>query len=274
MGRGSGRGTGRGEMGGGGANEDEGGGASSVLHQGQLPLLRYNKAMLLTKKDQFDDKLKQSELPPPPAAGAKKGQASAAAAAAVVATIAPARRFDEGGLGWVQYISTAPATTSEVRALQAEMDKRLQQQAARETGLCPVREELYAQCFDELIRQEAVICAERGAALLRCRDDLRMTINAHLQNYKSGLAYGVRKTLEAGGVEEDLALRLEDLERANARLRNEADDLRVRAAGGAESALASKEALLVQWAAELEGLEAERAESREAMSKVRSDVPP
>lgn len=24
---------------------------------------------------------------------------------------------------------------------------------ARETGICPVREELYAQCFDELIRQ-------------------------------------------------------------------------------------------------------------------------
>ena len=24
---------------------------------------------------------------------------------------------------------------------------------ARETGICPVREELYSQCFDELIRQ-------------------------------------------------------------------------------------------------------------------------
>ncbi len=33
------------------------------------------------------------------------------------------------------------------------MDRKLQQRQARETGICPVREELYSQTFDELIRQ-------------------------------------------------------------------------------------------------------------------------
>lgn len=50
---------------------------------------------------------------------------------------------------------------------------------ARETGICPIREELYAQTFDELIRQVTINCAERGLLLLRVRDELRMTIAAY-----------------------------------------------------------------------------------------------
>jgi hypothetical protein len=50
---------------------------------------------------------------------------------------------------------------------------------ARETGICPVREELYAQCFDELIRQVTINCAERGLLLLRVRDEMRMTVAAY-----------------------------------------------------------------------------------------------
>lgn len=37
--------------------------------------------------------------------------------------------------------------------LQEMLDTRLQQRQARETGICPVRRQLYTQCFDELIRQ-------------------------------------------------------------------------------------------------------------------------
>ena len=32
-------------------------------------------------------------------------------------------------------------------ALQEQLDQRLQQRQARETGICPIREELYSQCF-------------------------------------------------------------------------------------------------------------------------------
>ncbi len=50
---------------------------------------------------------------------------------------------------------------------------------ARETGICPVREELYSQCLDELIRQVTISCAERGLLLLRVRDEMRVTIAAY-----------------------------------------------------------------------------------------------
>jgi hypothetical protein len=31
--------------------------------------------------------------------------------------------------------------------LQEQLDNQLQQRQARETGICPIREELYSQCF-------------------------------------------------------------------------------------------------------------------------------
>lgn len=42
-----------------------------------------------------------------------------------------------------------------------------------------MREELYGQCFDELIRQVTINCAERGLLLLRVRDEMRMNIAAY-----------------------------------------------------------------------------------------------
>lgn len=50
---------------------------------------------------------------------------------------------------------------------QEQLDQKLQLRQARETGICQVRRELYAQCFDELIRQCTINCTERGLLLLR-----------------------------------------------------------------------------------------------------------
>ena len=67
-------------------------------------------------------------------------------------SILPPREYTENGQLWVRYVSPTPATRVDVINLQDELDKRLQSRGARETGICPIREELYAQCFDELIR--------------------------------------------------------------------------------------------------------------------------
>lgn len=37
------------------------------------------------------------------------------------------------------------------------LDVNLQHLQARETGICPIRRALYSQCFDEIIRQVAII---------------------------------------------------------------------------------------------------------------------
>ncbi|KAJ6651045.1 hypothetical protein lerEdw1_001157 [Lerista edwardsae] len=81
--------------------------------------------------------------------------------------------------------------------LQEQLDLKLQQRQARETGICPVRRELYSQCFDELIREVTINCAERGLLLLRVRDEIRMTIAAYQTLYESSVAFGMRKALQA-----------------------------------------------------------------------------
>lgn len=86
---------------------------------------------------------------------------------------------------------------------------------ARETGICPVREELYAQCFDELIRQVTVNCAERGLLLLRVRDEMRMTIAAYQTLYESAVAFGIRKALQTEQGKSDLESRITTLESEN-----------------------------------------------------------
>jgi dynein light intermediate chain len=66
---------------------------------------------------------------------------------------------------------------------------------ARETGICPVREQLYNECFDELIRQVTINCLERGILLMRIKKEIEMTINSYQNLYESAIAYGIRTAL-------------------------------------------------------------------------------
>jgi dynein light intermediate chain, axonemal len=123
--------------------------------------------------------------------------------------ILPPREWTNEGQLWVQYVASTPATRLDVIGLQEKLDQQLQQRQARETGICPVREELYAQCFDELIRQVTINCAERGLLLLRIRDELRMTISAYQTLYESAVAFGMRKALQTEQGKADLEARVQ-----------------------------------------------------------------
>ena len=67
-------------------------------------------------------------------------------------SILPPKEFNQNGKLWVRYVSPVPATTVDVVLLKKLMDKRLDNGKARNSGICPMRETLYQQCFDEMIR--------------------------------------------------------------------------------------------------------------------------
>jgi len=115
----------------------------------------------------------------------------------ILNSILPPREWQEESGTWMQYTAKTPATRLDVINLQEQMDTKLMDRQARETGICPVREDLYSQCFDELIRQVAINCPERGLLLLRVRDEIRMTIDAYKTLYESSVTFGVRKQLQA-----------------------------------------------------------------------------
>ncbi|XP_069481350.1 axonemal dynein light intermediate polypeptide 1 [Ambystoma mexicanum] len=130
----------------------------------------------------------------------------------ILNAILPPREWIENTQLWIQQVSSTPSTRMDVVHLQEQLDVKLQQRQARETGICPVRRELYSQCFDELIRQITINCAERGVLLLRVRDEIRMTIAAYQTLYESSVAFGMRKALQAEQGKADMEKRIQDLE--------------------------------------------------------------
>lgn len=137
-------------------------------------------------------------------------------------------KLEQKGQLWVQTALSVPATRSEVVALLDELEKRLVTQQANETGICPVREELYSQCFDELIRQITVNFKKRGLLLACVRDQIMMTINSYRNLYESSIAYGIRKAMQSDRVKLDLKQKIAVLEHECNTLSNEVDELRNR----------------------------------------------
>lgn len=147
-------------------------------------------------------------------------------ASEILNSLIPPRQFTENGKQMIQYVSDAPAPRIEAITLQKELDRRLVERKAREVGICPVRQELYAQCFDELIRQVTLNCAERGALLTRVRDELRMTVGAYQTLYESSIAFGIRKALEAEQGKSELEARVAQLEGEKKELEQQVAELK------------------------------------------------
>ena len=187
-------------------------------------LVKYdNQVLVSTVKDKKKDKgkvAKKQQLPP---VEQKPGLTQTED---ILNSILPPREWTEDGQLWVQYVSSTPATRLDVINLQEQLDHKLQQRQARETGICPVREELYAQCFDELIRQVTINCAERGLLLLRVRDEIRMTIDAYKTLYESSVTFGVRKQLQAEQGMTELEQQIAELEEQKKEKENHVLELR------------------------------------------------
>ena len=120
------------------------------------------------------------------------------------------REWEESGKRFIQYVSPEPATREKARDLFKALDEKIKERQAREKGICPVREELYSQCFDEIIRQVTIECPERGLLLLRVRDEIKMTIASYQTLYESAILFGIKKQLQAEAGKEELKKRKEE----------------------------------------------------------------
>mmetsp|Transcript_1526 Transcript_1526/g.2178 ORF Transcript_1526/g.2178 Transcript_1526/m.2178 type:complete len:191 (+) Transcript_1526:1-573(+) len=138
----------------------------------------------------------------------------------------PPREWTQESGTWMQFSSKEPATRLDVITLQEMLDKRLMERQAREHGICPVREDLHHQCFDELIRQVTINGPERGLLLLRVRDEIRMTIDAYKILYESSITFGVRKQLQAEQGREELEKSVGSLRETKAALETQVAELR------------------------------------------------
>ncbi|XP_037128850.1 axonemal dynein light intermediate polypeptide 1-like isoform X4 [Syngnathus acus] len=147
-------------------------------------------------------------VPPPP-----QSKSGSPENEQVLNVIFPPREWAEGNAMWAQRVSSTPSTRADVVKLEEALDRKLQQRRALETGICPIRRDLYSQCFDELIRQVSINCVERGLLLLRVRDEIQTTVAAYQTLYESSVVFGMRKALQAEQDKEDMRKRMNDLEK-------------------------------------------------------------
>ena len=132
----------------------------------------------------------------------------------------PPKQWEENGHKYIQYVSPQPATREKSRDLFKALDQKLKERRAKEKGICPVRQELYSQCFDEIIRQVTIDNPDRGLLLLRVRDEIKMSIASYQILYESAILYGIRKQLQAEDTREELKKQLEEKEKKNIELTN------------------------------------------------------
>ena len=132
----------------------------------------------------------------------------------------PPKKWEEEGHKFIQYVSPVPATREKSRDLFKALDQKLKERRAKEKGICPVRQELYSQCFDEIIRQVTIDNPERGLLLLKVRDEIKMSIASYQILYESSILYGIRKQLQAEDTKMQLQKELEEKEKKNIELTN------------------------------------------------------
>jgi dynein light intermediate chain len=144
----------------------------------------------------------------------------------IYTSLSHCREWVEDSGSWVQYASKEPASRLDVISLQEQLDKKLNERKARETGICPVREELYSQCCDELIRHVTLDGPERGLLLMRTRDEIRMTIDAYKTLFASSVTFGIKKQLRAEQGIPELEAQAAELEKTKAQYELEMYELR------------------------------------------------
>lgn len=160
------------------------------------------------------------------AKGAKAGGEASTKLDDMVNAMLPAREWVEESGVWVQHVSKDPASRLDVISLQEKLDAKLTERKARESGICPVREELYTQCMDELIRQVTIDGPERGLLMMRVRDELRMTVDAYKTLFASSVTFGIKKQLRAEEGLPALEAQAEAMSAENKQLELEAQELR------------------------------------------------
>ena len=111
-------------------------------------------------------------------------------------SILPPKQIIENSLIFYQFVSCNSAIVNNVIKLSNQLNYQLKIRGAHETGTCTIREELYDECFDEIIRQVTVGCLQRGDLLNRMKLELLHEREYYKKLYESVIAFSLRKVLQ------------------------------------------------------------------------------
>nr|CCC94220.1 putative 33 kDa inner dynein arm light chain, axonemal [Trypanosoma congolense IL3000] len=112
----------------------------------------------------------------------------------------------------VQTASLEQSSRVEVSELHERVLRQLQERRARESGICPVRREIYSELFDELIREITLEEPARGILLVRVRDEMNQTLDAHRALAEEALLFASKQRMDAPKSIDEIQRRIKELE--------------------------------------------------------------
>ncbi|CDJ56449.1 33 kDa dynein arm light chain, axonemal, putative [Eimeria maxima] len=134
----------------------------------------------------------------------REAQGSRVPVETVLDALFPPIVWREGDRLFVQHVSTAAADRVDVLKTREDLDVQLLERRASETGVCACRYDAILQCFDELIRQVAILCPERALLLLRVKDEIKLTISALEVLCKSSIGFSALKQIQSHATDSDV----------------------------------------------------------------------
>ena len=111
-------------------------------------------------------------------------------------SILPPKIVHENGLIFYHFVSCDSAIVNDILKLHKNLQAQMKIRGAKESGICPEREELYNECFEEIIRQVTINCLQRGDLLNTIKLEMNYEINYYRQLYESLIAFSLRKVLQ------------------------------------------------------------------------------
>ena len=139
-------------------------------------------------------------------------------------SILPPKKVHEGGLIFYHFVSCDSAIVNDILRLHKNLQNQMKIRNAKESGVCPIREELYNECFEEIIRQVTINCLQRGDLLNRIKLEMNYEINYYRQLYESLIAFSLRKVLQEKKKEIMLENKREKLKKEIADIENEINE--------------------------------------------------
>lgn len=139
-------------------------------------------------------------------------------------SILPPKKVHEGGLIFYHFVSCDSAIVNDILRLHKNLQNQMKIRGAKESGVCPIREELYNECFEEIIRQVTINCLQRGDLLNRIKLEMNYEINYYRQLYESLIAFSLRKVLQEKKKEIMLENKREKLKKEIADIENEINE--------------------------------------------------
>lgn len=94
-------------------------------------------------------------------------------------------------------ISPEKPSNEAIEELAKHLETLIRDRKCKLEGVCEIRNELYMEAFNELIRQITIDCPERGLFLANIRDEIGYSLSAFEELYDNGMSFNSRRQVSA-----------------------------------------------------------------------------